>query len=173
MNMEIRAEKVRVIDDEGEQLGLMTPQDATKIARERGLDLIEIAPTAKPPVAKIMDYGKYKYLEKKKESQAKKKQTTISLKEMKFSPKTDVHDIDFKVKHIQRFLEEGNRVKLTVFFRGRQMAYKEKGFEILAKVMAILDDMAKPDGDAKFEGRRLIMTISPSQTLLQQQKKRK
>jgi len=161
MNLEIRCEKLRVIDSDGKQLGVLSPHEAYKIAVEQGLDLIEIAPEAKPPVAKILDYGKYKYLEKKKESQARKKQTTIQLKEIKFSPKTDVHDIEFKVKHIKRFLQEGNRVKLTVFFRGRQMAFKEKGFELLDKVMGRLEDAAKADGVAKFEGRRLILNISP------------
>lgn len=170
MNLEIRAEKLRVIDSDGKPLGILTPQEAYKIAYEQGLDLIEIAANAKPPVAKILDYGKYKYLEKKKEAQAKKKQTTIQLKEIKFSPKTDVHDVDFKLKHIKRFLDEGNRVKLTVFFRGRQMAFKEKGFELLDKVMGRLEGIAKADGVAKFEGRRLIMNISPIATSVKKKK---
>jgi translation initiation factor IF-3 len=163
INYQIRVEKVRVIDSEGKQLGIMSPADGIRIAQEQGLDLIEIAPEAKPPVAKILDFGKFKYLEKKKEAQARKKQTTITVKEIKFSPTTETHDVEFKLKHIMRFLEEGNRVKLTVFFRGRQMAFKEKGFELLNRVMGRLENIAKPDGVAAFEGKRLILNISPAQ----------
>ncbi len=161
MNAEIRVDKIRVIDDEGEQLGLMAPREALELARQKGLDLIEVAPNAKPPVAKILDYGKFKYQEKKKEALARKKQTHIALKEMKFRPKTDIHDITFKVKHVLRFLEEGNRVKLTVFFRGREMAFTKKGFELLDKVMGLLGEAAKVDTSARLEGNRLMMTVSP------------
>lgn len=161
MNERIYGSKFRVVADNGEQLGIMSAQEALAAARDRGLDLIEIAPSADPPVCKIMDYGKFKYEEKKKTVQAKKKQVVILLKEIKFRPKTDIHDINFKVKHILRFLEEGHRVKLTVFFRGREMAFKEKGFELLDKIVGLLGEAAKPDGVPRFEGRRLILQVVP------------
>ena len=161
MNDEIRHEKLRLIADNGEQLGVVSAQEANRMARERSLDLIEISPSAVPPVCKIMDYGKFRYREKKKMAQAKKKQVVVLLKEIKFRPKTDVHDINFKVKHILGFLEEGHRVKLTIDFRGREMAFKEKGFELLSKIMGLLGDAAKTEGNPRFEGRSLITQVIP------------
>lgn len=161
MNDEVRHEKLRLIADNGEQLGVVSAQEANRMARERGLDLIEISPNASPPVCKIMDYGKFMYREKKKTAQSKKKQAVVLLKEIKFRPKTDVHDINFKVKHILRFLEEGHRVKLTIAFRGREMAFKEKGFELLNKIMGLLGDAAKGEGHPHFEGQALIAQVIP------------
>lgn len=128
---------------------------------DQGLDLVEVAPNAKPPVCKIMDYGKFLYEEKKKQQEARKRQTNIQVKEIKFRPKTDEHDLQTKVKHITRFLEGGDRCKVTVFFRGREMAHKDQGRKILDRVVEMLADIAKVEQEARSEGRTMFVLLSP------------
>jgi translation initiation factor IF-3 len=160
MNAEIRAPKVRVIDESG-QVGVMAPAEAIKIAQQRGLDLIEIVPNATPPVCKIMDFGKFRYEQTKKEKMQRKHQQTTLVKELRFHPNTDVHDFDFKVRHALRFLEEGHKVKATVVFKGREITYKEHGEELLQRLAAQLVDAAKVDQEAKLEGRTMAMIFAP------------
>jgi translation initiation factor IF-3 len=161
INEQIRAPEVRVIDDEGAQVGIIEVGKALELAQEKGLDLVEVAPEAKPPVVKIMDFGKYLYQQKKKMQEAKKRQKTIQVKEVKFRPRTDVHDYEFKKNHIKRFLEQGNRVKCSVFFRGREMTHPELGYDLLARVCQDLMDLAEIESAPKMEGRSLIMHLAP------------
>ncbi len=135
-NERIRVREIRVIDETGQQLGIMPPPQALAIARQKGLDLVEISPTAVPPVCRIMDFGKYQYQEQKRTREAKKHQRVIEVKEIKFRPKVDEHDYDFKKKHIERFLADGDKVKATIFFRGREMAHPEIGRRILERLIA-------------------------------------
>jgi translation initiation factor IF-3 len=130
-----------------------------ELAEEEGYDLVEVAPEAKPPVCKLLDYGKYKYELSKKEKDSKKKQHVIVVKEIRLRPRTDEHDFDFKIRHARKFLEQKNKVKFTVLFRGREMAYKEFGEQLLDKVIESLDDIAKVESERKFEGRSLTMTM--------------
>lgn len=139
----------------------MPPEQALNTAMEQGLDLVEVAPNAKPPVCKIMDYGKFLYEEKKKQQEARKRQTNIQVKEIKFRPKTDEHDLQTKVKHITRFIEGGDRCKVTVFFRGREMAHKDQGRKILDRVVEMLADIAKVEQEARSEGRTMFVLLSP------------
>lgn len=150
---------MRLIDVEGTQVGVVNIKAALKAAQEKELDLVEIAPTAKPPVCRIMDFGKYVYEQSKKEKISKKKQHTVVVKEIRMRPKTDVHDLEFKVKHARAFLEQKNKVKFTVQFRGRELAYKEFGEHLLSKVVEMLSDIAKIEGERKFEGRNLTMVM--------------
>ncbi len=138
----------------------MTVPEALEQAEEKGLDLVEVAPNAKPPVCKIMDYGKYLYEEKKKSQEAKKRQTQIQVKEIKFRPHTDDHDLMTKVKHIRRFIEEGDRCKVTVFFRGREMAHKDRGQVILDRVVEMLTDVAKVEQTSRVEGRTMFLLMA-------------
>jgi translation initiation factor IF-3 len=161
VNRQIRISPVRVITNEGEQLGVMPIDEALAAAEERELDLVEVAPTARPPVVKIMDYGKYKFEEAKAARAAKKKQHVIQLKEVKYRPGIDDHDFDFKTRHAREFLSDGNKVKVTMMFRGRQMAHPELGRAVLARVAAELDDVGKVEMEAKLEGRNMTMGISP------------
>src|SRR2546423_12255069 len=142
VNERIRVREVRVIDENGEQLGIMPPPQALAIARQKGLDLVEIAATATPPVCRIMDFGRYQYQEQKRARSAKKHQKIIEVKEIKFRPKVDEHDYQFKKKHIERFLAEGDKVKATIFFRGREMAHPEIGRRILERLIDDLADVA-------------------------------
>lgn len=165
MNDQIRARQVRVIGEEGEQLGIMSPRDAAREAEERGLDLVEVAPNASPPVCRIMDYGKYKYQQSKRAKESKKHQHTISLKEVKYRPKTDKHDFDFKTEHIREFLKEGNKVKVTVMFRGREMAHPEFGKEVLQRVLEATKDIVQEEVDLsrlRLEGRNMSIVLSPA-----------
>ena len=146
---------MRVIDDTGQQLGIMPPQQALTIARQKGLDLVEIAATANPPVCRIMDFGRYQYQEQKRARQAKKHQKIIEVKEIKFRPKVDEHDYQFKKKHIERFLGEGDKVKATVFFRGREMAHPEIGHRILMRLLEELGDVAQPETMPRQEGNQM------------------
>jgi len=139
----------------------MTVKVALEKAKEYGLDLVEVAPNSTPSVCRIMDYGKYRYEQTKKMHQAKKKQTTIVVKEMKFRPKTDEHDYQFKLKHIRRFLEAKNKVKVAIFFRGREIAYQDKGLEMLARVKEETSDIGVIESEPKREGRNLFMMLSP------------
>jgi len=149
-----------VIDDTGQQLGIMPPPQALAIARQKGLDLVEISPTAMPPVCRIMDYGKYQYQEQKRSREAKKHQKVIEVKEIKFRPKVDEHDYQFKKKHIERFLAEGDKVKATVFFRGREMAHPEIGHRILMRLLEELVDVAMPETMPRQEGNQMHTILS-------------
>jgi translation initiation factor IF-3 len=153
--------EVRVIADDGAQLGILPIFDAVKAAEERGLDLVEVAPLAEPPVCKIMDFGKYKYEQAKKAHESKKHQKVIQLKEIKMRPGTDVHDYTFKLNNAKRFLDEGNKVKVTVVFRGREMAHTELGSALLSKVVADMQDVGNIEQMPKQEGRALSMVIAP------------
>jgi translation initiation factor IF-3 len=157
----IRISPVRVISDSGEQLGVLTIEEALAAAEARGLDLVEVAPTARPPVVKIMDYGKYKFEEAKAARAAKKKQHVIDIKEVKFRPGIDDHDFDFKTRHMREFLGEGDKVKVTMMFRGRQMARIDLGKAVLDRVAAALADIGKIEFDARLEGRNMTMVIAP------------
>jgi len=138
----------------------MTVPEALEQAEEKGLDLVEVAPNAKPPVCKIMDYGKYLYEEKKKSQEAKKRQTQIQVKEIKFRPHTDDHDLATKVKHIRRFIEDGDRCKVTVFFRGREMAHKDRGQVVLDRVVEMVNDIAKVEQASRVEGRTMFLMLA-------------
>ena len=149
-----------MIDDNGQQLGIMPPPKAVAIARQKGLDLVEISPTAVPPVCRIMDFGQYHYQEQKRAREAKRHQRVIEVKEIKFRPKVDVHDYEFKKKHIERFLAEGDKVKATIFFRGREMAHPEIGRRILERLMAELADVAVPEMMPRMEGNQMHVILT-------------
>jgi len=157
----IRISPVRVISDSGEQLGVLTIEEALAAAEEKGLDLVEVAPTARPPVVKIMDYGKYKFEEAKAARAAKKKQHVIEIKEVKFRPGIDDHDFDFKTRHMREFLQQGNKVKVTMMFRGRQMARIDLGKAVLDRVAGVVADVGKIEFDARLEGRNMTMVLAP------------
>jgi translation initiation factor IF-3 len=160
INHRIRVPEVRVIAEE-EQLGVLPTHEALRLAEERGLDLVEISPRAFPPVCRIMDYGKYKYEEAKKKQQARKRASTVETKEIKFRPKTEEHDMAFKVKHVRRFLEEGNKVRLAVVFRGREITHPQTGMNVLNRVVDMCNDIATVEATPNMEGRRMIMVIAP------------
>ena len=160
-NEQIRARELRVIGSEGEQLGILSRAEAISLAKEQGFDLVEVAATAEPPVCRIMDYGKFKYETQKKKQEAKKRQTVVQIKEIKVRPKTDDHDYDTKVRHIKRFLEEGDRVKVTVFFRGREIVHKDRGLSILDRVVLDTKDVGKVEQEPRAEGRTLQMLLTP------------
>jgi translation initiation factor IF-3 len=163
VNHQIRVPKIRVVTDDGEMLGVMAPRDALREAQNRGLDLVEISPKAVPPVCKIMDYGKFKYEAKKKETAQKKANTQAGniIKEVTLSPQTDTHDLNTKMKKCVGFLENGNRVKVTVRFRGREMAHPDIGAEQLRKVVKALDEHGMVEGTPKMEGRFLMVMFTP------------
>jgi translation initiation factor IF-3 len=161
VNDRIRVPEVRVIGAEGEMLGVLDTNDARRMAREKDLDLVEVNPKAMPPVCKIMDFGKFKYEEKKKAAEQKKKQTQVELKEIKLRPKTDDHDIDFKVKHIRRFLTEGDKVKLTVRFRGREITHPETAQRQIEEIIAAVQDLAIIELSCRMEGRAMIALLAP------------
>jgi len=161
VNRQIRISPVRVIAADGDQMGIMAVEDALAEAESAGLDLVEVAPNARPPVVRIMDYGKFKYEEQRKARLARKKQHQIQIKEVKFRPGIEPHDFDFKVRHARRFLEEGNKVKATMMFRGRQMALPELGLEVLRRVAATLEDVGKVEFEPAMEGRTMTMVIAP------------
>ncbi len=153
-----------MIDEEGQQMGVMSPQEAVALARSRTRDLIEIVPNADPPVCKIMDFGKYKYELAKKEKLQRKHQHVAQVKEIRFHPNTDVHDFEFKTRHARRFIEDGHKVKATVVFKGREIAYQELGRGVLERFTEKLNDIAKIDQPMKLEGRQLIMIFAPDRT---------
>ena len=161
MNDAIRAHELRVLSVEGEQFGIISREEALQKAEEAGLDLVLMSPDAKPPVAKIMDYGKYKYEQEKKQKEARKNQKKIEVKEVKFSCKIAENDINFKVKHAREFLEKGKHVKLRVFLKGREMANPEWGIEVLNRVWPMLEDIAVLDKPAHQEGRYINMYVTP------------
>jgi translation initiation factor IF-3 len=161
VNDRIRVSPVRLIGAEGEQLGIVPVNEALSRALELGLDLVEVSPTARPPVCRIMDYGKYKYELAKREKQAKKKQHSFQLKEMRYRPKIDEHDYQFKTKHVREFLISGSKVRAMVFFRGREMSRLEYGKKVLERLEEDLKEIAVVDSPARMEGRNMSMVLSP------------
>ena len=161
INEEIRAREVRVVADEGEQLGIMSGRDALNLALERHMDLVEIAPNAKPPVCRIMDYGKYRYEQQKRDKEARKKQKSFDIKEVKLRPGIEDHDFYVKFKNAVRFLEDGDKVKITIMFRGRELSHPELGEVLLIKMAKQLEDLAIIERAAKLEGKNMIMIVSP------------
>ncbi len=160
INEQVRDKEVRVIDQDGEQLGVMSAKEAMKLAREAELDLVKIAPNAKPPVCKIIDYGKYRYELARKEKEAKKKQKTMEVKEVRLSPNIDVNDLNTKANQARKFLSKGDKVKVTLRFRGREMAHKDVGREVLNAFFEKLEDVAAVDKEAKMEGRSMVMFLT-------------
>ena len=160
-NDKIRAHEVQVINSEGKNLGTLPLREAIEIAKQEGLDLIEISPNAKPPVCKIIDIGKYRYDLQKKTNKAKKKQKTVNLKEIKLRPVTDTHDYNFKIKNAKRFLEKGDKVKFTVRFKGREMQHTNLGNELMDRIINDVSDVGKIEIRPKFEGKQIIMIIQP------------
>ena len=160
INEQIRDKEVRVIGEDGEQLGIMTSKEAMKLADEAGVDLIKIAPTAKPPVCKIMDYGKYRYEQARREKEAKKKQKVIEVKEVRLSPNIDTNDLNTKANMARKFLSKGDKVKVTLRFRGRELAHVNASKVILDEFAESLSDVAVVEKPAKFEGRSLIMFLA-------------
>jgi len=161
INREITVPEIRLIGPEGEQLGLVRIQEAWAKAEELDVDLVEIAPTAQPPVCKLMDYGKFKYQEQKKAHEAKLKQKIIEVKEIKFRPATDDHDYDTKVRKLREFLDEGDKAKVTLRFRGREMAHQELGLKLLERVRGDLDELAQVEQMPRLEGRQMVMMLAP------------
>ena len=164
INERIRVPQVRVIDENGNMLGVFQPADAVKIAKERGYDLVEVSPTATPPVCKITDYGKFMYEKKKKDHEAKKKQTVICIKEVQLRPQTEEHDLDYKFKNVIRFLEEGDKAKITVMFRGREIAYVENGYKMLNRLVELVKGVGIVEAPPKLEGKRLTLILAPAST---------
>jgi translation initiation factor IF-3 len=167
INHRIRVPEVRVIGADGGMLGVMTTSEALRAAQELGLDLVEVNPKAEPPVCKLLDYGKYKYEEKKKMREAKRKQTSVDIKEIKLRPKTDQHDFDFKVRAARRFVEQGNKVKFTVRFRGREITHPEKAQDQLDKAVQQLEDLANVEVRPMMEGRTMTLLIAPKPAVMQ------
>ena len=161
MNDRIRATEIRLIGADGENVGVVPPARAMAMAAEAGLDLVEISPNATPPVCKIMDFGKFKYEQQKREAEARKKQKTIEIKEIKFRPGTDTHDYDVKMRSVQKFLGEGDKVKVTLRFKGREMAHQQLGMELLNRVAADVQEIGKIENMPKLEGRQMVMMIGP------------
>lgn len=161
INEEIRAREVRVVSDTNEQLGVMSLRDALAAATERGVDLVEVAPTAKPPVCRMMDYGKYRYEQQKREKEARKKQKVITLKEVKLRPNIEDHDFYVKMKNAIRFLADGSKVKVTIMFRGRELSHPELGEELLVRFAEELKDKAAQEKAPKLEGRNMTMMLVP------------
>lgn len=162
INERIRIPQVRLIDQDGNQVGVVDTTQALQMARDVGLDLVEISPNAAPPVCKILDYGKFKYEKKKKDHEAKKKQVVVKVKEVQLRPNTDEHDIAYKFKNVRTFLEEGDKAKITMMFRGREVAYVENGRKLLARLIQELGDLAVVEATPKLEGKKLIMVLGPN-----------
>lgn len=161
VNDAINVPEVRLIDESGDNVGVVSVREAMQMAEEAGLDLVEISPHASPPVAKILDYGKYKYEAQKKANEARKKQKTIDVKEIKMRPNIDDHDYQVKMRSIQRFIDEGDKVKVTMRFRGREMVHQDLGLKVLHRVRDELEEVAKVEAHPKVEGRQMIMVIAP------------
>ncbi|XSG83105.1 MAG: translation initiation factor IF-3 [Methyloligella sp. ZOD6] len=160
-NEAINSEKIQLINAEGDNIGIVPVEEGIALAMEAGLDLVEIAPNSDPPVCKILDYGKYKYQAQKKAAEARKKQRTVEVKEIKMRPNIDVHDYDVKMRSMVRFFEEGDKVKVTLRFRGREMAHQELGMQLLNRVRQDTVDLAKVESEPKLEGRQMIMVLAP------------
>jgi translation initiation factor IF-3 len=161
VNERIRVPQVRVIGEDGEQIGILPAREALMLAQEKGLDLVEVSPTARPPVCRIMDYGKFKYEQSRRARKAKKKQHVVQLKEIKMRPKIEDHDYDFKIQHAREFLQERHKVKLTVTFRGREMAHQELGTKLVERALAALAEMGTPETSVRSEGRTLVVIVMP------------
>uniref|UniRef100_UPI0009FDC6E2 translation initiation factor IF-3 n=1 Tax=Paracoccus aminophilus TaxID=34003 RepID=UPI0009FDC6E2 len=161
VNERIRVPEIRLIGADGENVGVVTPAKGIELAEAAGLDLVEISPNAVPPVCKIMDLGKFKYEQQKREAEARKKQKIIEVKEIKFRPGTDTHDYEVKMRSVLKFLEEGDKVKITLRFRGREMAHQQLGLELLHRVSADVGENGKVESMPKLEGRQMVMMISP------------
>jgi len=161
VNEEIRVREVHLIDKDGGNRGTVPIAEALVLAQEAGLDLVEISPNATPPVCKLLDFGKYKYQEQKKQAEARKKQKVVEVKEVKFRPMIDDHDYDVKMRSMKRFFEEGDKVKVTLRFRGREMAHQELGTRLLDRVKEDVSTIAKVEMDARFEGRQVVMVLAP------------
>ena len=161
VNEEIAVPSVRLVDEQGRMVGVVTRNEALTMADQAGLDLVEVAPGADPPVCKILDYGKYKYEEQKKKNEARKKQKVIEVKEIKLRPNIDDHDYDVKMRAMKRFLEEGDKVKVTLRFRGREMAHMELGHRLLSRVKADFEPTAKVEQEPRSEGRQIVMVLAP------------
>jgi len=161
LNGGIRSREVRVISDTGEQLGILSTRDALNQASNKGLDLVLVAPTAKPPVAKFMDYNKFRYEQQRKAREAKKHQKVVTLKEIRLSPKIDKHDFDTKLKNGRKFLEKGDKLKISIRFRGREMAYTGKGLEVMKQFAELCEDIADVESKAKLDGRNMMMSLMP------------
>ncbi|HHY92731.1 MAG TPA: translation initiation factor IF-3 [Firmicutes bacterium] len=161
VNEQIRVREVRLVDEAGQQLGIMLTREALRLAQEKGLDLVKVAPDAKPPVCRIMDFGRYKYEQSKREKEARKKQKVITIKEIRIRPNIDDHDYEVKLRNMQRFLTDGDKVKVTVRFRGRQMTHTEAGHELLAKMAEQLKDLGIVEREPRLEGNQMIMILAP------------
>jgi translation initiation factor IF-3 len=161
INWDIRAPEVRVIDADGKQVGILPLKEAMKIAEEKGLDLVEVAPNSQPPVCRVMNYGKYKYQQNKRIQEARKHQTVIHVKEVKVRPRTEEHDFQFKLGHVKRFLDEGNKVKISVLFRGREIAHPEFGKEMLNRFVEGVKDFTVIEQAPRLEGRNMVMILAP------------
>jgi translation initiation factor IF-3 len=164
VNEGIRAEKIRLIDEAGEMRGVMTVREALRLAEEAGLDLVEVSPNAEPPVCKILDFGKYKYEQQKKAAEARKKQKVVDVKEVKIRPGIEKHDYEVKLRNARRFLEGGDKVKITMRFRGREMAHQEIGMNLLMRMKEELGDLSKIEQEPKLEGRQIMMVLGPDNT---------
>ena len=165
VNDQIRISPIRLISGEGEQVGIVSIDEARERAEEAGLDLVEVAPDARPPVVKMMDHGKFKYEQARAAREARKKQHNIQVKEVKFRPGIEEHDYEFKTRHARRFLEEGNKVRLTMMFRGRQITHSELGLEVLRRVKGDLADVGKVELEPRFEGRVMFMVMAPLKSI--------
>jgi translation initiation factor IF-3 len=161
VNREIRAPQIRVIDEEGNMLGVMSVPEGVRMAEDRGLDLIEVAPNAQPPTCKIMDYGKWKYENKKKQTAARKNQVIVQIKEIQLRPRTDKHDFDTKMNHARRFLLEGDKVKVNMRFMGRELAHQEFGMDLMRKVIEVLSNLSVVESNPKLEGRQAFLMLAP------------
>jgi translation initiation factor IF-3 len=161
MNEDIRVREVRLIDHTGQNVGVVAIADALARAVEAGLDLVEISPDANPPVAKILDFGKYKYQEQKKAAEARKRQKIVEIKEIKMRPSIDDHDYDVKMRSIKRFFDDGDKVKVTLRFRGRELAHQELGWEVLQRVRVDTEPIAKVESEPRMEGRQMVMVLAP------------
>lgn len=160
-NRAINASSVRLIDEKGTQLGVVDFEVALSTAEKRGLDLVEVSPGASPPVCRLLDYGKYKFQQKKRLQEAKRNQTTITVKEVKFRPRTDTHDFEHKLRNLRKFIGEGNKVKVKVFFRGREMAHPEIGGLVIERVIEAAADVARVESPSKMEGRQMTAVLGP------------
>ncbi|HNZ59499.1 MAG TPA: translation initiation factor IF-3 [Syntrophorhabdaceae bacterium] len=161
VNERVKAREVRLIDDEGKQLGIIPTSEALKVAKERGLDLVEVSPKTVPPVCKIMDYGKFKYQIAKKAQEAKKKQAVIQIKEMKLGLKIEEHDLSFKIKHIKGFLDEGSKVKIIIMFKGREVLHVDMGEKLAQRIIESVRDVGELEQKPKFDGRNIVMVFAP------------
>ena len=161
MNEDIRVPRVLLIDQHGEKQGVMPTSAAIEAAEEAGLDLVEIVPNADPPVCKILDYGKFKFQEQKKKNEARKRQKVVEIKEIKLRPNIDIHDYEVKARSMNRFFEEGDKVKITLRFRGREMAHQQLGMEVLQRVKGDLEPIAKVESEPRLEGRQMVMVLAP------------